>query len=347
MTNHDDATTAKDTGRILTGGALSRRKHYETTSRWIAEKRDELYSAVPINHIVQLAFHTTPTLLAGFENIDVVIRAVSAQYQSDLFGDWQKFCRALNAEQRSWALFEGALFFAAECISNSEARDNWLSSCRNHGQQLKRLVSLNEAEKSASIRQRKRKRGTQGEDLNAASRKGAIRQQVYGVHSVSTTIGQLQATTRNEAITRKIAMFATLEKLESVLGHYLFSNMDASCRRCKERGKSMMTYTDAVRLHLPYEEGMDFKLEVWLRRRAGQVISKARSEDVRSLMGEYLFTAMEASDCKNQATEESLMCTDAMKVDLSNDDDDDDDARLEVVLCFAKGKEILAEAYPC
>lgn len=105
MTNHDDATTAKDTGRILTGGALSRRKHYETTSRWIAEKRDELYSAVPINHIVQLAFHTTPTLLAGFENIDVVIRAVSAQYQSDLFGDWQKFCRALNAEQRSWALF--------------------------------------------------------------------------------------------------------------------------------------------------------------------------------------------------------------------------------------------------
>lgn len=52
---------------------LQRRKHYEANCRHVARRRDDVYKEIPINHLVPLAFHTTPSLLESFQDIDGVV----------------------------------------------------------------------------------------------------------------------------------------------------------------------------------------------------------------------------------------------------------------------------------
>jgi hypothetical protein len=68
-------------------------------------------------------------------------------------------------------------------------------------------------------------------------------------------VPQAQNARQVEASETNIAMMAEVEKLESTLGGYLFKGMDTSRIRHREKDKTMMRFTDAVRLHLAYQEG--------------------------------------------------------------------------------------------
>jgi hypothetical protein len=107
----------------LLRGLLGRRKHYEKNCGHIAARRDSLYKEIPINHLVPLVFHTTPTLLENFEDIDAVVQAVSKQYKSDLFSDWQKYCKALDAQQRAVATFGMLILLLPIILISRRGRD--------------------------------------------------------------------------------------------------------------------------------------------------------------------------------------------------------------------------------
>ncbi|KAF2175228.1 hypothetical protein K469DRAFT_702926 [Zopfia rhizophila CBS 207.26] len=104
----DSSTLPNNTASNLSRDVLLRRKHYEKTPSYIAARRDSLYGKIPINHLVPLAFHTTPTLLENVQDVNTVVQDVSEQYKenkSDLFGDWQKYCKVLDSHQRVVATF--------------------------------------------------------------------------------------------------------------------------------------------------------------------------------------------------------------------------------------------------
>jgi hypothetical protein len=68
-----DSTFPNSTANNLLRDLLYRRKHYETNCCHIAARRDDLYKEISINYLLSLAFHTTPTLLENFYDIDAVI----------------------------------------------------------------------------------------------------------------------------------------------------------------------------------------------------------------------------------------------------------------------------------
>ncbi|KAG8407807.1 hypothetical protein J3459_018320, partial [Metarhizium acridum] len=101
---------------------------------------------------------------------------------------------------------------------------------------------------------------------------------------------------------------AKLESLEYVLGDYLYNGMMASRLRKGEVDRRIMTLTDAVRLHLAYQSGEDFKLEVWLCATVGRAIVDAKTdsvERVRSVLGDYLFEATSTSNWWRQTETEA------------------------------------------
>lgn len=109
--NLNDSTIPIGAANELLRDLLYRRKHYEANCRHIAVRRDDLYKEIPINHLIPLAFHTSTSLLESLEHIDAAVQAVSKQYKSDIFSDWQKYCKALDTENRAVATFGMVIHF--------------------------------------------------------------------------------------------------------------------------------------------------------------------------------------------------------------------------------------------
>jgi hypothetical protein len=139
-----------------------------------------------------------------------------------------------------------------------------------------------------------------------------------------------------------------MAKLESILGRYLFEGMKASRMRRHEEERGQITLTDAVRLRLASQFEGDFLLEVWLGSLIGNAISQIRSvEDLGDMLGDYLFTAMEAS---NRRKEEKRMGmgtgTNAVNLSSPSAENSNEDSRLEIMLSFEIGQKVYEEAYP-
>jgi hypothetical protein len=152
-----------------------------------------------------------------------------------------------------------------------------------------------------------------------------------------------------EASETNIAMMAEVDKLKSTLGGYLFKGMNESRMRRREKDRGMKSFTDTVRLHLAYQEGEDFKLEVWLCSSIGKAISQAEMrsvEDVRSMLGDYLFEAMKASNWRQEEERKGMSeCACAVDVSFPNADDGSD-CKVEVMLNFGTGKDVYGNIYP-
>lgn len=147
----------------------------------------------------------------------------------------------------------------------------------------------------------------------------------------------------------KIAILAEVDKLESTVGGYLFKGMNETYMRLREKDGGRMTLTDTVRLHLAYQEGEDFKLEVWLCSSVGKAISEARLrsvEDLRDMLGNYLFEAMEASNWRKEEEERGISeCTGAIDVSFPNGEDGSD-CKMRVLLNFVMGIRVFERIYP-
>ncbi|OBT38933.1 hypothetical protein VE00_10561 [Pseudogymnoascus sp. WSF 3629] len=154
---------------------------------------------------------------------------------------------------------------------------------------------------------------------------------------------------RRVASGTKMAMTAEVDKLESTLGGWLFENMDASHMRQREKDRQMMRFTDTVRLHVAYNEGEDFKLEVWLCSSIGKAISQATMgpvEDLRDMLGDYLYDAMNASNWRKEEERRGMpIGTGAIDVSFHNGDHGSD-CKVEVMVNFEAGLYVWAELYP-
>jgi hypothetical protein len=146
----------------------------------------------------------------------------------------------------------------------------------------------------------------------------------------------------------KVALMSVMAQLESILGRYLFEGMKASRMRCHEEDMGQITFTDAVRLRLAYQLGEDFLLEVWLDSRIGNAISQVKSvEGLRDMLGDYLFTAMEASNRRKEEKRKGMRtCTNAVNLSSPSGEDSDEDSKLEIMLSFEIGRKVHEEAYP-
>ncbi|KAF2175227.1 hypothetical protein K469DRAFT_78828 [Zopfia rhizophila CBS 207.26] len=149
-----------------------------------------------------------------------------------------------------------------------------------------------------------------------------------------------------------MALMAEVAKLEDILGGYLFKGMKESRIRHREEERRSTTFTDAVRLHLADESGEDFKLEVWLYSSIGKAISQAKAnmrsvEDLRDMLGDYLFEAMKASNRRKEEERTGMLaCTSAVDVSFPSGKESSDDSKLEVMLNFETGDYVLGKAYP-
>jgi hypothetical protein len=144
------------------------------------------------------------------------------------------------------------------------------------------------------------------------------------------------------------AIMAEVDKLESTLGGYLFKGMNESRMRHREKDEGMKSFTDTVRLHFAYLKGEDFKLEVWLCSSIGKAISQAKMrsvEDLRNMLGDYLFGAMKASNRRKEEEKTGISdCAGAVDVSFPSGDDSSD-CKMEVMLCFVKGKNVYENIY--
>ena len=104
-----------------------------------------------------------------------------------------------------------------------------------------------------------------------------------------------------------------------------------------------------MRLHVAYREGEDFKLEVWLCSSIGKAISQAKMrsvEDLRSMLSDYLFEAMKASNWRQEEERKGMSeCACAVDVSFPNADDSSD-CKVEVMLNFMMGIRVFADIYP-
>lgn len=141
-----------------------------------------------------------------------------------------------------------------------------------------------------------------------------------------------------------IAMMAKMEKLEPVLGHFLFSGLVLSDTRRQENRPA--TYTDAVRLHFAPEQGEDFILEIWLYSwfgRAIEALNQRSVMDLKTVLGDCIFDAMEASNERKKETGLTVN-TNAVKVYFACSEGSGD-CKLKVLLGFTEGYEIYPRSF--
>jgi hypothetical protein len=177
-------------------------------------------------------------------------------------------------------------------------------------------------------------------------RPGASTADVLRIRFTATPHAQTDSSAK--ASSMKVALMSVMAKLESILGRYLFEGMKASRMRRHEEDRGQITFTDAVRLRLAYQLGEDFLLEVWLKSSIGKAISQIRSvEDLRNILGNYLFEAMEASNRrKEEKRKEMRTWTNAVNVSSPSVEDGDEDSKLRITLSFEIGRKVHEEAYP-
>lgn len=115
------------------------------------------------------------------------------------------------------------------------------------------------------------------------------------------------------------------------------------------RKPEWMEFTDTVRLHDTYNEGVDFRLEVRLASSRQNALLQARSgsvEDLRCILGDYLFEAMETSNWRKEEKKKAISYnTGAFKIFLP-DSDGSSDCKMEVVLGYWIGIDIWHNVFP-
>lgn len=156
----------------------------------------------------------------------------------------------------------------------------------------------------------------------------------------------VQSVSHNDASDLNTARTATVAKLDRILGDCLQTGMNASRLRKGEVERGMMTFTDAVRLHLAHQSGEDFKLEIWLCPSIGRAAYQARAnsiERLRRVLGDYLFKEMSTSNWWRNATTTSAELS---AVNVSFTHGDIGDCKLEVLLNFEAGRYLMDELYP-
>lgn len=244
---------------------------------------------------------------------------------------------------------------AAESIPELKPRESWINSCLTHVDSLNLLSGISEG--AGSGQKRKREGSQEGgpnaidghnrliraSSIESLEPAAAINPQAGNKTGLDSSRCQPSA----ELISvQPTARMAEVDKLEIILGSCLFRGINASRKRNREKARGMIRLTDTVVLHLARQADEDFKLEVCLCSSIGEAIFQAKMrsiEDLRNMLGDYLFEAMKASNWrKREERTEMTGCTSAVNVFRASGDD----SKLQVMLHFGTGKEVFTQMFP-
>ncbi|ESZ94036.1 hypothetical protein SBOR_5562 [Sclerotinia borealis F-4128] len=248
-----------------------------------------------------------------------------------------------------------ALLNAADYIAES-TQNQQLATARNSPIQITNGAVLSGYEQDSiadeyaefgSRRGVKRGLESQAEACDSSSKQRRIHS-FSGLDSSLSQSSNTRSAYQTEAIGTNIAIMAEVCKLESPLGVQLFKGMDATYIRDLEKQRRWGKFTDAVRLHLPSPEAKDYKLEVWICPSIGKVISQAKesAKDLRDVLDEYLFDAVNTSDWKKEQERNGLQgFAGAVTVSFPKGDDGSD-CKVEIILSAEKGSEFYENVFP-
>lgn len=160
------------------------------------------------------------------------------------------------------------------------------------------------------------------------------------------SMAQAESDNQDQGGRMNIAMTAKVDQLLPILGQYLFNGMDTSRTRRQEKDIGWISFTNTVLLHISDNKGDDYKLELWVCSSVGRAILQAKTravEDLKDMLGGYLFNAMKTSKLMKKEEERGLLKgTDAFEVSFQ----DASDCKVEVMLSYRAGQYVWAELYP-
>ncbi|EED16132.1 hypothetical protein TSTA_012410, partial [Talaromyces stipitatus ATCC 10500] len=281
-----------------------RPKNRGPTCRYLATNRNSIFKDIPFEQFIPLAFHTTvPQLQAA--NLDQLVNLVCQKYKSDLYIDWQRYCKDLGSEeQRVIATLEGAFHFAAESISSLEYRKLWKSSCCLLLRDLENLKTT-AGETTGEISDRKRKRGDDENCSNASNRcydakkpktsrdMSIVDVSARAMHAPETDnlhrqpISTIPLSYYQETFYKIVlAKITKVPAFKDILGRRLYEDVIKS--------RSISLGDPVVQLHMPATPDEDCVLQVSISISTGKIIldGKNGSFELIDAIGHYLFRAM-------------------------------------------------------
>ncbi|KAF7870607.1 hypothetical protein EAF04_004351 [Stromatinia cepivora] len=176
---------------------------------------------------------------------------------------------------------------------------------------------------------------------------GAIGNPIPGDTNFSV-VSQAKSAYQTEATGKKVAKTADVDKLEHLLGAHFLNGIYATRMRHLEKVNGWRKFTNAVRLHVPFIEGEDFALEVWLSASFGQSILQAMinsTKDLRNLLGDYIFEATKVSNWMVEAEKKGIQDFNGAIIVSFPDGDDSSDCKMEVMLNCIVGFNLLKSVF--
>ncbi|KAG7413135.1 hypothetical protein Forpi1262_v017186 [Fusarium oxysporum f. sp. raphani] len=303
-----------------------RKQNHAANVKYIVGEGHELFNDVPIDELVSLAFFSTPTHLKTFARSNpelwpLVLRIYESDENSDLFRDWQFFCKTIGDRgRRSEYLLEGAIKFGTEQIPQS-----WQHLWQLRSRELLQLLRRGRTEQTTRV------------DGQPTHRLRSSLNEHLGAESPTAFTSFL------DTDSWFIARMPDVSRLQITISNFLYIGMSMSFKRAQEKHH----LTDAVRLHVAGESGGDFKLEIFVSTHIARAITDAirdgNEELLRIMLGDYLAEGMDGSLWKQEEKHLGIPGpTAALRVVPT----EDEDYRLFIMLRFSTGQELFGSLFP-
>lgn len=134
---------------------------------------------------------------------------------------------------------------------------------------------------------------------------------------------------------------AAFDKVKTSLQSYLAVGLKRSDKRRQDPGSGNITFS--VNLYMPKSEGHDFFLEMWVCSQLGQQLSEASEgplEDMADMLGDWVYSGLEASRVALEIRTGSLVATNIPQVCR-----DGNDFKVLVPMGFAEGYKLYEHLY--
>ncbi|RMJ12440.1 hypothetical protein BHE90_010893 [Fusarium euwallaceae] len=248
-------------------------------------------------------------------NPTLVQQARIRNKEFSFFDYWQKYCKALLDPERTLAIYEGAIFLGGEALPRNEV-EQWHEQ---HQETLLRIQQIGEAAPCSP--------------QPVSSTPEEPRAQDNGRPSKRRRVGGAGIRFRdfkppNDRVSPMHV--AARDRLTTILSDVLWEGLQSSQVWAAERQQSL---TQALCLFWPDNPG-DFVLDLVVTESCAKSVSEAAKQPgdaLRSVLGDFLFKAMKASDC----IKDGGKFVDA----VTTLDYEDEDKIVRIFLGFAEGWE--------
>ncbi|KAK4220599.1 hypothetical protein QBC38DRAFT_493913 [Podospora fimiseda] len=289
---------------VLQGLVKKERQHPGPTCIYVASHRDK-YGDIPFIELIPLALYATVPDLErlGSHEVKQLAQIASQRHQAKnkgkdggLIKALFKYCKNVDSQQQAAALFEGAIDLMENTIDD---KANSISP-KTAIEDIEHWVLISRAH-------------------------------LHRLHLINTRANDKYSNAPHhpEEALFLTAMQANVGLLKGIFGDFLHVGFNTSSVRKEEANQS---FTKAVHLHMPLQEGEDFRLEIRIGLGAGMAIEQLISagDDLYNALGNFLYKGT-----KSSKTKPPVQLT---WVDM--------DCKLELMLGFKRGSELFLSIFP-